>query len=92
MVRLCLNRWNCSFQSPKVIHVIRGKIRRNLDMGQSVLVDLEHVRGLDRSSFDQIVSDWPWEKVRILAPGKQAWLPKEHEVPAPKGLEGLRAP
>ncbi|MDX6765617.1 MAG: hypothetical protein SFU85_02390 [Candidatus Methylacidiphilales bacterium] len=87
---MCLNRWNCAFQSPKVIRTIRAKIRRNLDMGQSVLVDLENVRGMERSSFDEIVADWPWEKVRILAPGMQAWLPVAHEVPEPKEMEGLR--
>ena len=88
MVRLCVNHWNNSFVSPKVRARIRQKVSGNLRIGRSVLLDFEGVAGLDRSNFAEIVAGWPVDKVRLLAPDKQAWLPQEHAIPVPPGKYG----
>lgn len=45
---------------------IRRKIRRNIEMGRCVLVDLEFVSGLDREQFQNLSSAWPEDKVKIV--------------------------
>jgi hypothetical protein len=54
-----------------------------ISMGECVLLDFESVRGLERHHFDALVSGFEWQRVKLLAPGMQAWLPAEHEVPVP---------